>query len=173
MPSVILQQIIVRWTKASRGGTNASKRNAVADAFQLAEIPQHNFQNALIHHQLTFTEEIGFVSPSVEMNVEQLQIPLQLTELACMRFQVKPDVATFQPLENMTCLGAPRRNLVFKRMELSVGQWGRFMLNGRFGFANEWSYQKMVTNIAFVETVDRDIFLGEPDQFIQAMADLW
>lgn len=172
MPTIILQQIIVRWTKQSRGGANATKRNAVADAFPL-DIPAHDFPFALVHHQLNFNEDSNFESPEITINVEPMHPPTSISDLACMKFDIQAERVIMQPLETMACLGAPPRNLEFKRIQLAVGQWGRLMLNGRFGFANAWSYQKSVTNIAFVEAIDHNIFLGEPDQFIQMMADLW
>jgi hypothetical protein len=51
---VIVQQINTHWTKASRGGESAGRRNIVPD---LASVPIERIPGeprSLLHHQLTF-----------------------------------------------------------------------------------------------------------------------
>lgn len=57
--------------------------------------------------------------------------------------------------------GAPQRDS-HDLFRLSLGQWGRFTCNGRFGRhgaeSSNWNYQKTVFNVGFVSHWDEKLF---------------
>ena len=66
---VLIQQIKTSWTKASRGGENARKRNAVPEVAKVPvqRIPADNL--ILVHHLLSYGEDKGFSKPAEEIHV--------------------------------------------------------------------------------------------------------
>src|SRR5688500_13604450 len=60
---ILVQSIETQWTRASRGGSRAVKRNAVPEAveFPFLESPEH--ASARLHHSLCYEERAGFADP--------------------------------------------------------------------------------------------------------------
>src|SRR5689334_16711372 len=54
---IIVQEIITIWTKASRGGVGAARRNRVPRILPLPPVPP---DAAVVHHVVTFSERDGF-----------------------------------------------------------------------------------------------------------------
>src|SRR2546429_7563422 len=60
---IILQNISTIWTKASRGGSNASARNHPPEALELPELALLGPADGFLLHTVVYTEEDHFQHP--------------------------------------------------------------------------------------------------------------
>ncbi|MGC0330942.1 hypothetical protein RKD23_003932 [Streptomyces sp. SAI-170] len=144
---VVVQWVQTRWTKRSRGGEAAARRNAAPVGFLLpAGVPP-------LAHTVGMLERDDFAP--FEDRVERKRVDVRLRETDG-RLAVLPRV---QPL-----FGLPPRRRRPPAVRLIPGQWVRWQLNYRFSSAagmQDWSYWLDTFNIGYGAFAD-DVFLGEP-----------
>jgi len=88
-------------------------------------------------------------------------------EMGAMRLALQKDCLAATFAWSWTAAGAPER-WPKKAFTLVAGQWGRLQYNGRFGPSafddDTWWYRKDVFNVAFCESIDRNLFTQtDPD----------
>jgi hypothetical protein len=179
MGSLILLQVIrTVWTKASRGGALASRRNAVPDALPfLAALPPRHPQGILVH-RVEFTEKAGFSLPasadSDSVEESSTRILGVLVERLGSNLHVTLDL---DPARGVS--GAPPRIAAIHggappEFSLQTGEWGRVSYNSRYSPDEGWWYEKVVANTALLEKFDPRVFLRtDPSQELSDMAELW
>ena len=153
---LIVQRITTEWTKKSRGGVRAADRNTTPDAIQLP--PTAGPAPSCLVHSIRFLEWENFAcySDVIESEIEEhFRVePLFL--------RVRKDYVETRFVWSWNHCGAPKRES-HDLFRLALGQWGRFVCNGRFGAESmsgrEWGYHKSVFNVAFVYAYDNDLFL--------------
>ncbi|MGW1735915.1 hypothetical protein [Streptomyces sp. NPDC001999] len=145
---ITVQWIRTSWTRESRGGEAASRRNASPIGFALP--PAETTTSA---HVIRMHERDGF-KPSATQE-DRGTVDVQLRE-ADGRLRVFPRVQTLFALPPR-----PRRP---PAVRLGPGQWVRWRLNYRFSSAlgiRGWSYWLDTFNIAY-GPVNSDVFLSTP-----------
>ncbi|MFF9768259.1 hypothetical protein ACF1GT_16875 [Streptomyces sp. NPDC014636] len=154
---ITVQWIRTSWTKRSRGGEAASRRNAAPAGFAL---PQAEAASA---HVIRMHERNGF--EPYDTQTDPGNVDVQLRE-ADGRLRVLPRV---QPL-----FALPPRRRRPPAVRLAPGQWVRWQLNYRFSSAagmQDWSYWLDTFNIAY-GPVDTDVFLSTPTVFVDEQGSL-
>lgn len=177
---IVVQQICTSWTKVSRGGENAAKRNAVPEVASLPvqhliEVNKNNTDNkddlVLIHHRVTCEEENGF-SPREKIHLNPTLRPFIVGGVT-IQYSDDEVNAVFQ--YDRGC-GAPDRSWARKTIHMTVNQWGQIAYNGRFvaGWEGPWYYEKTVVNVGIFERLRPDVFTKqEPASRFTAMGDLF
>ncbi|MGW7540935.1 hypothetical protein ACWGKQ_07415 [Streptomyces sp. NPDC054770] len=139
----VVQRIRTSWTKKSRGGPEAARRNAAATVFSLPP----GVSSAL--HEVTMRESDSF---EPRMQVRDLSMPgVILREVDGLLRVDPPEVSMF---------AMPRRNRRPPAVRLAPGQWLQWQINYRFvgSCGGAWSYQLETFNILYG--------LGMPDAFL-------
>ncbi|WP_405391253.1 hypothetical protein OG596_27385 [Streptomyces sp. NBC_01102] len=155
---ITVQWIRTSWTKESRGGEGASRRNAAPVGFALP--PPETVTSA---HVIRMHERDGF--EPYDAQADRSTVDVQLRE-ADGRLRVLPRV---QPL-----FALPPRPRRPPAVRLVPGQWVRWQLNYRFSSAmgiRGWSYWLDTFNIAY-GPVRTDVFLSAPTTFIDEQGPL-
>ncbi len=148
---ITVQWIKTSWTKQSRGGEAAARRNAAPVSFSLPQVPSG------FAHSVEMTEHEGFAPRSSQKELHEIGVSLRdegdrLRVLA----RVEPP------------FGLPPRPRRPPAVRLLPGQWVRWQLNYRFTSAlgiRGWSYWLDTFNIAYGPGT-RDVFLSEPTVII-------
>lgn len=144
---ITVQWIRTSWTKQSRGGEAAARRNAAPVGFAVPSVPPS------FSHVVRMHEGDGFEPHGVEEDLRKVDVQLREADA---RLRVLPRV---QPL-----FAIPPRPRRPPAVRLASGQWVRWQLNYRFSSAagvRDWSYWLDTFNIAY-GSVDADVFLSEP-----------
>ncbi|MFE7670667.1 hypothetical protein ACFU5N_00435 [Streptomyces albidoflavus] len=142
----VVQRVRTSWTKKSRGGPEAARRNAVPTAFLLPV----GMGSAL--HDVT-ARESGSFEP--HMRVRDLAAAgLILREAHGLLRVDPPEVSMF---------GMPRRNRRPPAVRLAPGEWLRWQINLRFvgRCDGAWSYQLATFNISY-GCAPLEVFLSSP-----------
>lgn len=170
-PVVVIQSICTTWTKASRGGSNATARNAVTEALELPALDFPLTDDRSLLHEVVYTERDHFQNPKEKLEPCEQTIPFRYN---CLKLSPNNQSLVLM-LEWERVWGAPRRH-AFPRTTwiLQPGQWGRITYNLRDGGANDWIYKKYVISIGLFHSYAPRIFLeGEPTYHYSDMAHLW
>ncbi|WP_405871256.1 hypothetical protein [Streptomyces sp. NBC_00005] len=144
---VTVQWIRTSWTKQSRGGEAAVRRNAAPVGFALPHGTGPDAHTVRMHERDGFTPYDG--------RAEVRHVDVQLRERDG-RLRVLPRV---EPL-----FGLPPRPRRPPAVRLVPGQWVRWQLNYRFSSMagmQDWSYWLDTFNIGY-GPVAADVFLGDP-----------
>jgi hypothetical protein len=152
---VVAQWVRVYWTKQSRGGHHAARRNALPTAFTLPQ-PQ-----APLTHEVAMHEHDGF-EPVISLHDG---VPSRdAVRLRDIEDQVRVELIP-------TAWGMPRRHRRPPAVRLPQGQWLRWQINYRFTHqcTGNWLYRSDTLNIAH-GPVPVDVFLTEPHQSIDERA---
>ena len=161
---ILIQRIIIEWTKASRGGPGAAVRNSFPEAFPVPPFEETN--DSIVVHTIRFREwdkferreDLHRFNSSMSAHIEPLRIYCQDDHLV-VRFV----------WDWMHC-GAPERDS-HEIFHVAQGKWGRFSCNGRFGPTSSsgcvWRYHKTVFNIALVESPDTNLFVDSEPQSVE------
>ncbi|MFI8092995.1 hypothetical protein ACIF9R_32570 [Streptomyces sp. NPDC086080] len=148
---ITVQWVRTSWTKESRGGESAARRNAAPIGFPLPHA------SSSLAHVVRMREENGFQPHDTLEDLGKVDVQLREVEG---RLRVVPRV---QPL-----FALPPRRRRLPAVRLVPGQWVRWQLNYRFSSAlgiRDWSYWLDTFNIAY-GPVTTDLFCGTPDFFI-------
>lgn len=152
---VIAQWVRTSWTKRSRGGVAAARRNAVPSGFPLPSV-----QPPLVH-TLAAAERDNFeVRESLHYG-EPDRADVLLREADGM-LRVELVVTPF---------GMPRRRRRPPAIRLSQGEWVRWQVNYRFPYEDGWSYRLDTLNLAYGPVLS-DVFTGTPTLHVDERASL-
>lgn len=153
---LIVQRIITEWTKASRGGADAGRRNATPDALPLP--PFRDASAKCLYHDNRFLERNRF-RHDADLAESTLQQQLRIEPLV---LSIAADTITARFVWSWHQCGAPDRKSQ-DLFRLTLGEWGRFIVNGRFGAESttgrEWGYHKTVFNIALTPNFIPSLFV--------------
>lgn len=155
---VVVQWVRTSWTKQSRGGTEASRRNAAPIAFPLL------VQASPFIHEVTMREQDGFrPHATVRLGPPGNDDDVLLRETdGLLRVQL-----TVSPF------GRPRRSRRPPAVRLALGQWVRWQINYRFSSSwGNWTYRMDTLNLLHGPTSRPDVFLGEPTHYINELGSL-
>ncbi|MFJ4796513.1 hypothetical protein [Kitasatospora purpeofusca] len=158
-----VQWVRTSWTKRSRGGEGAARRNAAPVGFVLPSgraSSAHVVRTALevrTAHVVRMAEREGFAPRETQEELRGIAVGLREADG---RLRVLPRV---DPL-----FGLPPRLRRPPAVRLRPGEWVRWQLNHRFSSATgtqDWSYWLDTYNIAY-GPVDAEVFLSEPTVFV-------
>jgi hypothetical protein len=163
---LIVQRVSVSWGKESRGAPASVGRNGLPRFFPLPDVSS---APAFLLHVVNLDEHDGFVSK------ERVEVMQSICPYWLVRFKQLARAIEVSFIFDSGLHGAPRRGRQSGPLfELQPGQWGRFEINGRFGYGGGWSYRHNIFNIAWAIKPERDVFLGDaPDFIVRELADLW
>ena len=173
---IVIQDVVVSWTKEGRAGETAVRRNAVPEAFALPYLPEVDGGREVLLHTVRVDEATGF-APKHEVRAEELT---RVRIIGCARLYADPFPAPerlrVRYVYDGNCGGAPPRTS-FPRdvFTLAPGEQARVVYNGRFSSTGtSWYYRKRVLSVAWVdERPHPDLFVrAEPETF-RDLADLW
>ncbi|MEW5630114.1 hypothetical protein AB1388_26660 [Streptomyces hydrogenans] len=153
---VVVQRVRTSWTKASRGSTGATVRNAAPIAFSLPT----GLTSAL--HDVSMQESDSFVP---HMSVRDLSDPgLVLKESDGLLRVHRPETTIFS---------MPQRNRRPPALRLTPGQWLQWQINYRFvgTWGGPWSYRLDTFNVAYCPA-SPEVFLGTPVHHVDERAPL-
>lgn len=159
---IVVQRVLTRWTKRSRGAPGAVRRNAVSEAFPLPSTRQAG----VLVHRVVAREEDDFAVQ--ERQLESYELPefglLMLDDTAGVRLEMTAGGLAVIGVTDVWCqcftVFPRRRERVVLR--LLPGEWGRWRLNFRLwedDGRSDWSYQKWVVNVGHLPTPTTDLFL--------------
>jgi hypothetical protein len=156
---VVVQWVRTSWTKASRGGAAAARRNAAPVAFPLPGVA------APLMHEVLMSEGEDFQPRSSQTGaVPDEIVSLRLVD-GLLRVRLEP-----------TPFGMPRRWRRPPALRLAPGEWLRWQINYRFSYpaarGGAWTYRLDTLNLAHAAQVPAGIFLGEPTHWIDELAHL-
>jgi len=169
MPIILIQEIIVTWTKRARGGPAAAIRNAIPEALPLPPLPPVEFPLTLITDRVSMG-----MSPKHTLKAIEIQANKRYP-VACTSLMLNDADLTVSFPTRDSCAGAPHRFGPRTVLNLALGSWGKVRYNGRYigSFEGHWCYQKVVLNIAYVEAASATIFLGTPHRPFSDMRHLF
>jgi hypothetical protein len=149
----VVQWVRTCWTKASRGGVAAARRNAAPIAFPLPS------GVAPLVHEVVMREGDDFTTHAEHST--------GLPELDDVELRMVDD--RLRVMLVASAWGMPRRNRRPPAVLLKPGQWLRWHINYRFAAGcscgAEWSYRLDTLNIAH-GPVSVDAFLHEPHHLV-------
>jgi len=146
----VVQRVCTSWTKKSRGGSEAARRNAAPTAFLLPP----GLSSAL--HGVAMRESDSFVPRT---QVHDLSAPgTILREVDGLLRVNPPEVSMF---------AMPPRNRRPPAVRLAPGQWLQWQINYRFvgRCDGAWSYRLETFNILYGSATP-DVFLGVPARHV-------
>lgn len=144
---VAAQWVRTSWTKRSRGGADARRRNAVPVAFPLPDV------TLPVTHEITFDERSLFVPRVLVRHGEPAEAEVELTEADGM----------LRVFLTATGFGIPNRWRRPPAVRLAAGQWLRWQINYRLAgpCCGEGTYQQDTLNLAYGK-VSANVFQGTP-----------
>jgi len=160
---VLCQMIRTVWTRTSRGGRQAARRNATPEALAFAAALGRDPQNGILVHRIEFDENAGFSSPAsmdcAFVDDSDFRILGVRIQRSARRLVVTLDLdpalaATVGSTRTVAGPFPTRPNFV-----LSSGQWGRVRYNRRHAREDTWWYEKVVANVALLLRFDSQVFL--------------
>jgi len=148
-PFVIIQRIRSEWTKDSRGGEGARRRNAVPQALTL---PEGCFKDRFSHHSVSFLERDEFRRPESDSVV----VGGLWADVACSDLEITMDNEGL-PVRLVTDGGnvASGDMQSFRAFTLALGTWGQLIYNARYVHFSTgiWTYEQNVLNIGYFKAV--------------------
>lgn len=171
-PIIVVQHSLTHWTKASRGGEGAVKRNAVPEATILPLSRIETAGRTGLLHKLAYREENGFARQD-----EALQLDPLLSKLivGCITINLDRDTVSASFRYRWSCCGSPEREWTRKTLRMAEGEWGQMVYNGRFvdSDGGRWWYEKKAINIGLFSELSDDVFTrSAPTYRFSAMAHL-
>jgi hypothetical protein len=181
-PFVLVQRLDTEWTKASRGGQGAVRRNGTPLGLPVPSFfGFHSDEFCFRIHRLRFSEQTGF-APTETAEVqgdpvwrEGCVVLAQEAEVVRVRFEYIPGSGG-APAREMFDPSGDRLPLSEEAFTLRLGEWGRVSYNGRFSCVDtgNWWYTKVVCNVGLSLRPAPDWFTqGAPDHVYTRMAELW
>ncbi|MFE7413909.1 hypothetical protein [Streptomyces laurentii] len=151
---ITVQWVRTFWTKESRGGAAAARRNAVPAGFALpGSLPGTLSGASRVAHYVEMSERDGFAPRAETKDLDEVKVALR-DEGDRLRV-----LARVEPL-----CGVPPRPRRPPAVRLLPGQWVRWQLNYRFSSLvglRDWLYWLDTFNIAYGPR-GQDVFLSEP-----------
>jgi hypothetical protein len=158
---IVVQWVRTSWTKQSRGGPEATRRNAAPIAFLLPEEPLPFVHEVLMHEHDGFQPH-ATAKPWLPGKTSNTGVLLRETD-GLLRVELTP-----------TPFGMPRRSRRPPAIRLAPGQWVRWQINYRFsGFSSgDWTYRLDTLNLLNGPLLHTDQFLAEPTHHINELGSL-
>lgn len=153
---MVVQWVRTLWTKQSRGGANAARRNRIPVAFSLPGHGKSPASRTPLVHEVVMREEGGFCPhATVEPQAEPAGVLLHRNDDD---LRVELVVSPW---------GMPSRTHRPAQVVLRPGEWLRWQVNYRFTNAcdGSWSYRLDTLNLAY-GGAPVDVFLGRPVRFV-------
>jgi hypothetical protein len=156
----VVQWVRTSWTKRSRGGAEAARRNAVPVAFLLPGQPPPFVHDVAMHERAEFRPQTAFRTGLPGDND-----PVLLRE---------GDDGLLRVHLTVTESGMPRRWRRPPAVRLARGEWLRWQVNYRFGssWGTDWTYRLDTLNLVHGPAGSRDLFLGEPTYCVNELGSL-
>ncbi|MER5890593.1 hypothetical protein ABT160_42775 [Streptomyces sp. NPDC001941] len=156
----VIQWVRTSWTKRSRGGPEASRRNAAPTAFPLPLLAPPYV------HEVLLREADGFQPRFVTRE----GLPDSVADIGVV---LREDGGKLRVQPAVTPFGLPRRWRRPPAVRLARGEWLRWQVNYRFTgtHGGEWTYRLDTLNIAY-GTAAADLFLGTPTRSFSELAAL-
>ncbi|MGW1613321.1 hypothetical protein ACWCQZ_28605 [Streptomyces sp. NPDC002285] len=147
---VVVQRVHTSWTKKSRGGPEAARRNAAPTAFLLPD----DLRSGV--HEVAMRESDCFEPHMAARDLSAAETILREVDGL---LRVDPPAVTL--------FAMPRRNRRPPAVRLARGQWLQWQINYRFAgsWGRDWSYRLETLNIAFGPAAP-DVFLREPTRCV-------
>lgn len=197
---IVVQRMRTHWTKASRGGVAAARRNAVPEAVALPAAGRPG----LLVHSVEVREASDFVPsdevstldwlPESDWRTRALAADRQrrragrsdaVPEPAWQRLETRGGVSLREEGGRLVVTGRPaggqpqRYGHPRQVFVLELGAWARWRINFRFGpecaCGSEWRYEKWVVNVAYLAgPVSPELFAaGQPSRIVDELAPLF
>ncbi|MFD8289595.1 hypothetical protein ACFV2B_15480 [Streptomyces lavendulae] len=157
----VVQWVRTSWTKRSRGGPEASRRNATPTAFPLPLVSPPFVHEVLMHEADAFKPQFATHAALPDSDADTSSVLLEEDDgLLRIRLAVTP-------------FGMPRRWRRPPAVRLARGEWLRWQVNYRFAgsHGDAWTYRLDTFNIAY-GPAPTDLFLGTPTQRVNELAAL-
>jgi hypothetical protein len=181
-PFALIQHLKTDWTKVSRGGAGAVKRNSTPEAVIFPCFLGFHATDFRFHiHDVRFTEAAAF---SLDETVAYEEG--SVWKNGCVRLVPEGDVLRILFEYGGHSGGTPAREMFDaagnclllneEAFRLRVGEWGRVSYNGRFSCVDtgNWWYEKHIFNIGMVLRAPEDWFAqSKPHHVYSRMAQLW
>ncbi|TWU11302.1 hypothetical protein CA54_01070 [Symmachiella macrocystis] len=148
-PFVIIQRIRSEWTKESRGGEGARRRNAVPQALPL---PESCFTDRFAHQTVRFLEREEFRRPERD----SIAIGDSWTDMACSDLEITVVTEGLQVRLVTDARNAASGDVqTFRAFTLVPGTWGQLIYNARYVhvYTGIWTYERSVLNIGYLKAV--------------------
>lgn len=171
---ILIQEIRSVWTKASRGGESAARRNSVPEAAPLPALGSKSTRDKIFHQILVYVEANDFAAP---VKSEFAEYESESIIVGCVKIHVAPERLVVAYEYDYKSGGAPRRRGrrgedLREEVIVERGSWARVKYNGRFT-GDEWWYEKVVVNVALCKDNETGAFYsGVPPREIAHMARL-
>jgi hypothetical protein len=171
---VLIQEIRTVWSKASRGGAAAARRNAVPETALFHAAGSQSAAHRIFRQLLVYGETNDFAEP---VKSEVVELVADSISAGCVKIQVSAGRITVAYEYDYRCGGLPPRQTkpgVNVREEIIVEpeSWVRVRYNGRFS-GDEWWYEKVVVNVGLFQQPHADVFGStKPAGEISQMAEL-
>ncbi|MFO0589778.1 MAG: hypothetical protein U0441_19720 [Polyangiaceae bacterium] len=162
---VLLQHILVRWTKRSRGAPRAAQRNAVPSAVPVSieRLDKWVIQEVSFHENTDFRRKME----------RQRALHDYEEEGRCLTLRTDHD-GLHVGFRWSVYVGAPRRPDRPEAFLLKQGDYGRVVVNGRQAEESTHVYSLHTYNITLAEAPAEDTFTArEPDQLLDLRAKLF
>jgi hypothetical protein len=152
----VVQWVRTSWTKRSRGGVEASRRNAAPVSFPLPALPPSFVHEVAIHEHDGFQPHL---STHERLSTSDSGVLLREVD-GLLRVELV-----------VTPFGMPRRWRRPPAIRLATGEWARWQINYRFATSHggEWTYRLDTLNILH-GAAPADLFLGLPTHHINELA---
>ncbi|WP_203900320.1 hypothetical protein [Virgisporangium aliadipatigenens] len=161
----VTQWVRTSWTKASRGGPAAARRNAVPVGFVLPPL------TGPAVHEVLMDEADGF-TPRESLRDGP---PTGVTGAYTSAVRLSEADGRLRVELRATSWGAPRRRSRPPAVRLAPGEWVRWQVNYRFSWpaarGGAWSYRLDTLNLAY-GPVAAEAFLGDPTHHVDERAAL-
>ena len=168
---IAIQAISTKWEKPARGGANAVLRNRVPEALKVPEFSASDVPVSYMIHSVSYGVRNNFAEP-IESGVSVSAVAPD--HLHGVTLDFANDALTVSYQYNASH-GAPgRHSRKTEALNLSLGQWGRILHNGRCSWEDYWWYEKHVYNIGLFPDPFRSAFIQtKPTKIFSQMAHLF
>ncbi|GII57334.1 hypothetical protein Pth03_57230 [Planotetraspora thailandica] len=147
--TLIVQRVVVRWSKQSRGAEGATRRRHIPRAFPLPSMPDA----PLRFHDVLAQERTGY-TPSETIKLHAL--PADLKGLL-----FKPDGTGVVVMRTPAWHVFPYDRRAVQVFRLLPGELARYLANYRFsGYSTDWYYEEWTVHIAYAPW-RADLFLRD------------
>ena len=161
-PLIVIQSICTSWTKASRGGRNASARSRTPEALELPPLSDSFPKDVFLLHRVMYSEHHHFQQPI--QRLEQKELTDQFWYDYFKLSLVEKTLSITTEWERSKGMG-----MAFLRQGFSLHdpQWGRIVYNLRISWGEYWEYQKwvmsrVVLSSFVISRTPRNLWHGTP-----------
>ncbi|MEU3776828.1 hypothetical protein AB0F11_27195 [Streptomyces sp. NPDC032472] len=156
----VVQRVRTSWTKQSRGGREAARRNAAPVSFPLPDVPPP------FVHEVLMDERDGFRPRSATRR----GLPEAAGGFDAAVLLDESD-GFLRVLPAVTPFGMPKRWRRPPAVRLARGEWLRWQINHRFAgtHGDLWTYRLDTFNVAY-GPVGAGLFLGAPTRRVDERA---